>query len=262
MEIKFRQGHNKISKIIHSIHKSPESWEEWSCIYLDAPIFNSSDFDIIDAELEALMLGKLKYLKGTVFITEEKNVVILCQKYCLKDAHEAIGNIMFVYKKYSLTPLDYKLFSLPDDIKNLIDFHIDLKIRGIESSISSVDNMAKVKSILVVDDDPLTCKMLFNSLHDKHYIIVANNGEDAMREFNKCDPDLVLLDINMPKMDGREVLVKLMEFKPETKIVMFSSNYDVENMSDCINDGAIGFIPKPFNRVKIENFINNLSYSN
>ncbi|OGW80261.1 MAG: hypothetical protein A3G33_06200 [Omnitrophica bacterium RIFCSPLOWO2_12_FULL_44_17] len=96
------------------------------------------------------------------------------------------------------------------------------------------------KTILIVDDEPEFCKMLESRLSKEGYeIILAGDGESALRKVKLFKPDLIILDVSMPKMDGGEVYQKLQENVKTQKIPVifltalkakeddFSLGYDV-----------------------------------
>ena len=67
-----------------------------------------------------------------------------------------------------------------------------------------------MKRILIVDDEPHICELYRSDFEDEGYdVSVANSGEDALAEAEKNPPDLIILDIQMPGMDGIETLEKL-----------------------------------------------------
>ena len=100
--------------------------------------------------------------------------------------------------------------------------------------------------ILIVDDQELICEILQTSLESQPDIQVvgrANNGEIAVEKANVLRPDIVLMDINMPVMDGLTATEKLSRSLPEVKVIVFSS--DRESLHhDVIKAGAKGYIPK------------------
>lgn len=107
-----------------------------------------------------------------------------------------------------------------------------------------------MKDILVVDDDKIFLK-IFRDTIDQDYsemysVRVAENGREALEEVAKARPDLVVLDVKMPVMDGIEFLRALKEEKIEPQIpVLISSNFfDVEKISEGIELGVKGYVVK------------------
>jgi two-component system KDP operon response regulator KdpE len=101
-------------------------------------------------------------------------------------------------------------------------------------------------SILVVDDDPDILKFLQTSLGRYGWEIrTVLGGEEALRMVEERLPDLVLLDIIMPKMDGFEVCKRLRSLY-SVPIIMLSARGDMADKVQCLNLGADDYITKPF----------------
>lgn len=102
------------------------------------------------------------------------------------------------------------------------------------------------KTVLVVDDDPLILGS-FTEMLSKHFdtVWIAKNGEDAWQLFLKHRPDYVVTDIEMPLLDGLELLHKIKKTSPYVPVVLVSA-YDYEEYRDA---GADLFFTKPL-RVK------------
>jgi signal transduction histidine kinase len=104
--------------------------------------------------------------------------------------------------------------------------------------------------ILIVDDMPKNIQVLSNILHNKGYNIrIATNGSQALESVKTKAPDLILLDIQMPEMDGFEVCIKLKE-NSETKeipIIFLTAMIEPEKIVQGFELGAVDYITKPFN---------------
>lgn len=106
--------------------------------------------------------------------------------------------------------------------------------------------------ILVVDDEPDIRELIKDILEDENYqVSVAADGQDAQAQFNKQLPDLILLDIWMPDIDG---ITLLKEFKQQNKavsIVMMSGHGTIETAVEATRLGASDFIEKPLSTAKL-----------
>lgn len=105
-----------------------------------------------------------------------------------------------------------------------------------------------MKSILMVDDVTVNLKCAEEVLKDKYEITAVKSGREALAALNEIRPDLILLDINMPEMDGFEVYERI-KAKPELSdvpvvFVTAETNKEVEIKSIAM--GAVGFIRKPY----------------
>ncbi|SFK98850.1 two-component system, chemotaxis family, response regulator CheY [Lachnospiraceae bacterium KH1T2] len=104
------------------------------------------------------------------------------------------------------------------------------------------------KRILLADDTKLMRDMLRAALDSEKFQIAgeAKDGEQAVAMFKDLKPDLVILDINMPKLNGIDALSEMIEYDPKAKIVM-CSDQKFENMIVlALKRGACDFIVKPF----------------
>ena len=103
--------------------------------------------------------------------------------------------------------------------------------------------------ILVVDDEPAILQMLKMNLEmEGHEAILAGDGETAIRRIESEHPDIVLLDIMMPALDGWQVLQRLQEMslgKPP-KVLVVTAKGGERDISKAFDLGAVDFVPKPF----------------
>lgn len=100
--------------------------------------------------------------------------------------------------------------------------------------------------ILVVDDHP-AIRMVVNILlqQDDHHIVAeVDNGVDAVSMARKYQPDMVVLDIGIPRLDGIEVIKRLKEMDADIKVVILSAQATHHIMVRCLQAGANGFISK------------------
>lgn len=107
------------------------------------------------------------------------------------------------------------------------------------------EKKAKVARILVVDDERAIRDTLKGILEDEGYdVTAAEDGAEALALFEKSPYDVVLCDIKMPKMDGVEVLEKLLELG-DVPVVMISGHGTIETAVDAMRRGAYDYIEKP-----------------
>lgn len=114
------------------------------------------------------------------------------------------------------------------------------------------------RSILVVDDEESIIQSLDGILSDEGFDVQsASNGLDALEKIEEDIPDLVLLDIWMPEMDGIEALVKIKDAHPHLQVVMMSGHGTIETAVKATKLGAYDFIEKPLSLEKVLLAINN-----
>lgn len=107
---------------------------------------------------------------------------------------------------------------------------------------------SKDRIILVIDDDPTSLKRAKSIMEKEYRVAAAVSGAMAFKYLEKNTPDLILLDLNMPEMDGFQVIEKLGGDDEYSKIpVMFlAATQDPKSEAECFERGAVDFVSKPF----------------
>lgn len=121
--------------------------------------------------------------------------------------------------------------------------------------------MADTVKILIVDDSRTSKRILRNLLESQGYTVIAEaeNGEDGFIKYKELHPDLVTMDITMPKMDGIESLTLIKKFDPQAKVVMITAAGQKEKMVEALKRGADEFITKPFDQEEVSSIIKRLT---
>lgn len=105
-----------------------------------------------------------------------------------------------------------------------------------------------MKKIVIVDDEMMNLVLEEHALADEYQVICATSGEEALKAMNREVPDLVLLDIEMPGMDGKTVarIMKEDDRLKEVPIVFLTADSDPDTQIECLKLGAEDFVIKPF----------------
>jgi DNA-binding NarL/FixJ family response regulator len=111
--------------------------------------------------------------------------------------------------------------------------------------------------IVIVDDHPLTREALSSLLgaHGFDVVGLASDGTEAIREVGRLQPDLVLLDLAMPGVDGLSALPSLREAAPECEVVVLTASGTEENLLQAIRAGAAGYLLKTEPPERIASFL-------
>ena len=116
------------------------------------------------------------------------------------------------------------------------------------------------RKILVVDDDADIVRIVGAMLAGQGWeVISALSGEEALRLVREQRPDLVLLDIMMPHMNGIEVLREARRIVPDIRIVMITAYGDVGSYLESMDLGACEYINKPFESAELLALVRNVS---
>ena len=104
------------------------------------------------------------------------------------------------------------------------------------------------QKILIVDDEALLSEMLFEALQTQGYINLekASNGLEGLEKYKEFSPDLVLMDIEMPVMDGYESSSKIKSFDPDARILVLTGNPADSKARKTLEEGiALTLLKKP-----------------
>ena len=113
--------------------------------------------------------------------------------------------------------------------------------------------MKKIK-ILLVDDHALVrdgLKLVLNSCDDMKVIGEARNGLEALDAINTTKPDIILMDVNMPEMDGLEALEKIAKLDFTTKVILLSMEITPKTILTAYKNGAKGYIAKDIRKDRL-----------
>jgi two-component system, chemotaxis family, chemotaxis protein CheY len=109
-------------------------------------------------------------------------------------------------------------------------------------------------NVLIVDDNKFITQAMQNILEELDFNVVgvAHDGLQGIERFMEVWPDVTLLDITMPNMDGVECLSKIIEMNSTARVVMLSAVQDQNTISKCLASGASGFLQKPIRKGNAE----------
>lgn len=109
-----------------------------------------------------------------------------------------------------------------------------------------------MKQILVVDDNAASLALVRENLKEHYKVTLVTDGNQALRFLERKHPDLILLDVFMPVMDGVEVLKKMKELPDfDIPVVMLTSTEEDEILAQCRALNVSGFLSKPFEPAKM-----------
>jgi DNA-binding response OmpR family regulator len=102
-------------------------------------------------------------------------------------------------------------------------------------------------SVLVVDDEPEICRFVERALQSAgHQVVSATDGVTGLQLATEQRPDLIVLDLSMPDVDGSMVLAAVMAHDPGQRVIILSARGAVDVRVDCLERGAADFLVKPF----------------
>ncbi len=123
------------------------------------------------------------------------------------------------------------------------------------AKIQTLRNSRHTLEIMVVEDDAFSRQMVCNSLRKQYKVHTVGDGKDALTTYVLKAPDVLFLDIELPDINGHQVLERLIKMDPNLYAIMLSGNGDKENIMRAMQAGAKGFVAKPFSKEKLIQYI-------
>lgn len=105
---------------------------------------------------------------------------------------------------------------------------------------------AGTKKLLVIDDDAKVTALFVDFFGDQYDVETAQSGLEGLSSMERRRPDVVLLDINMPGMNGLEVLKDIKRLDGRIPVIMVTANNEISAAEEALKGGAFAYLPKPF----------------
>ncbi len=264
MQIKLRDAEETLSGLVDSVLLNPVSWTDWHCLYIENPdlkeIFTSEERLIA---VETMLESYLSNRDGLAVKTHDCGMFILSKSISENDLYKIghhLNDFIVDFKTTEPNITVYDLYMEYDRFvhnvlkKNIIPSDHTYEPRLIEAARQLNDEdtrrdihlTVKKKRVLVVEDDPIARWMVRKTLQDECMVAMASGVNKAFSAYQSYKPDIVFLDINLEDGSGYDVLQWIMRHDPGATVVMFSGSDDALNIARATEQGAKGFVPKPF----------------
>lgn len=106
--------------------------------------------------------------------------------------------------------------------------------------------------VLIAEDNESNYILYENMLSGNYELYHAWNGEEAVELFEECNPDVILMDINMPKMDGYEATAEIKRINPDIPIIAVTAYAFATDKERMLESGFNGYVSKPINLTKLK----------
>jgi CheY-like chemotaxis protein len=113
----------------------------------------------------------------------------------------------------------------------------------------------QAKRVLIVEDNPVVQEVLEQFLRPTYHVTVTSNGSQALGALAKHRPDVILLDVRIPGVDGLSLLRSLRDMGITVPIFVITGYDSTEVADEAMSNGANGYLPKPFDLLYLERLI-------
>jgi DNA-binding NtrC family response regulator len=114
-------------------------------------------------------------------------------------------------------------------------------------------------TLIAIDDDPRALRIIAEGLEQEGLeILTASDPEEGLQLVYRHRPRIVLLDLVMPRIGGMELLERIVEWAPETEVILITANYSTESAVEAIRKGAADYLTKPISLDQLNQRVSNL----
>lgn len=260
--------HN-LFNILEAVRNNPSSWQNWSCINISYEGTINEKVFIERAEcVRSVLDSYFATVEYRLFFCKNQEIHLFCKQISESVLEQASDLIYEALAEKVETPITCRVFNLGNKGRSYADAvlsclsaenvnaHSSID-RGIDDGYlyafenenhimrMTVDTCDRIK-VLLVEDDPVTRWIVRRTLKNQCDFATAPTANQSFAQFSSFQPDIVFLDIDLPDQSGQEVLKWMMHNDPGANVVMFSGNNSMHHISTALEDGARGFITKPF----------------
>ena len=187
--------------------------------------------------------------------TEERKQVTLAQiKETTQRLHDAVDGFDLDTADEAMKELE--TYILPEEMRQITEqISVALADVAMETVLTLTEMLLEELStgrarIMIVDDDEVSCKVVMVMLQSTYDVCVANSSQEAFAHMEEHVPDLILLDVHMPEVNGHEMIRALKDDSryADIPVVFLTSDEDDQTEIQGFSEGAIDFIRKPFRK--------------
>ena len=266
MRIHHENTEQYIAALATSIAKDPASLDRWRCLHLHPEHLRQVEMH----KLEVLKAAN-SHLDCDIVLCSDGDLLVI--SYALNQ-HEMTKLAATLIGDIASSNVEVAMYDVFGDWRTVRQLLLS-KAGGVKPSYPAshaefgdvaalVDVFAQAKQlrkaryplhVMIVEDDPLTRRLVTGAFKESYALITASNAHEAIANYLLHAPDIVFLDINLPDADGFAVLRQLINSDPDAYVVMFSGNSYLDNVTAALNQGASGFIAKPFKKERLRHYI-------
>lgn len=240
--------HYNLTRLMAFIPKIRKSAHEWRII--EASLSDNTSYNIALIAKKMAMLFNDK--EGVVFICNQREILALIRTGKDIDASTLAFNVNKNMPEHSCATIAER--ATPDGLKKL-EIKLEKKKKRKNQEPLNLFETRRERNkniIMVVDDDSFMHALISKVFTDTAQIIGIDDKQDIVEAYLEHLPDILFLDIQMPRISGMAVLEEVLKYDDTAHIVIISSYSNRDNVLKAQKLGAKGFLAKPFSREKLE----------
>ena len=273
MKISSVNTERTLMNIASSIGKSPSSWIDWYALYISLENIDKQMREDCLLWTRSIVESYLNCLEGHVFFCNKNGIHIICKSVQEDILSHAGSQICDLILHENNQHTEYNIYALATDgpayaqtvlykVKNVFQLPSELTYderSNVRPKLESkkIHNLTEGRRVLLVEDDPVARWMVRNALKGECDLMTASYGNKVFTLYSSFQPHVVFLDINLPDQNGHELLEWITKNDPGAQVIMFSSDNSLQTMTSTFEQGAAGFISKPFLKSQLLEYVHN-----
>lgn len=273
MQIQQDDKKQKLTQLASSIERDPYSWQGWSALHIEMFDALPRDCELAITAAELVIEAYLRGTEGHSYSLDKEHIFVLCKDapaYVLDQVCEQLAKVAF--EKHGVSFRYQAYYDLAISGSNFAEIVFNRvshplvrtfcahRLRKQEQAYSRRRHESgKPIKVMLVEDDDVTRHMLDVSIKSDCQVMAVDSANRLFSAYSSYRPDIVFLDIGLPDRDGRNVLDWILHHDPGACVVMLSGQNNAENIAGCIDEGAKGFVRKPFAKENLMHYIEKYS---
>lgn len=278
------QTQDYLNALTITLCKDPASLENWRCMHYHPHDGKIEGIGELRQNISKMLKSEYTDLDGDVIFCEDQDVMVISRNMDRSQFYDIAETLNRAYAmnriggKRQFTVYDVfrewkeirqVLLSkvnesavhnalYPEPVALVPDIETFSDIRRMRDVFEAAKRRRPARQpahILLVEDDPLTRRLVSNVFKESFALMTAENASEAISNYLLHAPDIVFLDINLPDHDGFKVLDQILAIDQDAYVVMFSGNSYLDNVTKSLMHGARGFVAKPFRQEKMRHYI-------
>jgi len=243
MEILSHKNHQELLGYLPHIKSSLTEW-----LFVDVRLTPDSHKDFTIANAAELIHALFKNREGKIYICNEREILML-MRGGKGHAPESIAKDIAARLPEGSCEVHVRAPTSEGIAK------IELLI-AYKKPVTLADiRRARQEKVVLVADDDMYMRMLVKKGVSGATVQEVARGDEVLAAYKQHIPDMLLLDIHLPQMDGPQVLREILAVDPQAYVVMLSADSSRENVALTAQKGAKGFLTKPFTKEKLQEYV-------
>ncbi|MFA4994388.1 MAG: response regulator [Bdellovibrionales bacterium] len=248
MEILYRKNYKELLGYLPFVKVTLKDW-----MFVDIRITDFSDKELTVANAAESVRALFRSHEGKLFVCNDREILMII-RWGRNNPPSPIAD----HVSKALPEKGCSVFVHEPTVAGVAKLEILITYRKPLSEPTFADIRAlRRENVVIVADDDMFMRSLVKKGVGAHYTVIEiADGGEIFETYKKSVPDVLFLDIHMPNVDGMAVLQQILAIDANAHIVMLSADSSRENVEIATQQGAKGFLTKPFTKERLQDFLN------